>query len=178
MGDEGILVRVATDADLRYAEAASAMIAEAASDHDVALRPPELLREKILKGQAVVALEGSELVGFGFWSPWQGGRFVSHSGLVVRADMRGHSLGRRLKQALMESSRRHHPEAVLMSLTSSPAVQAMNRSLGFETVPLDRLTHDPAFWSACQTCRNYPELRAHPDHCRCDGMILRPDEEA
>jgi len=176
MNDGGIVVRSALESDVAYAQAAAALIAAAASDHDIALRPVELLREKILHGRAVLALEASELVGFGFWSPWAGGRFVSHSGLVVRADKRGLSLGRRLKLELLASSRRAFPGAILMSLTSSPAVKAMNQSLGFETVPLSELTDDPQFWRGCETCRNFAELQSHRDHCRCDGMILRPPE--
>ena len=172
-----IVVRMATAADAERAQAAAELIAQAASDNDIALRPVELLREKILHDRAVLALEGDTLVGFGYWSEWEGGRFVSHSGLVVRADKRGLALGRRMKMELFRSSRRAFPGATLMSLTSSPAVKALNASLGFEVVPLDGLARDPAFWEGCKTCRNYAELQAHPHWCRCDGMILRPDEE-
>ena len=178
MTGQEIVVRTAHEGDVAYAETASALIAQAAVDYDVAQRSPELLREKILHGRAALALAGDELVGFGFWSPWEGGRFVSHSGLVVRPDKRGLMLGKRLKDELLSSSRRHFPEAILMSLTSSNAVQAMNVSLGFERVRLDQLTADPEFWRGCESCRNFAELMAHRDHCRCDGMILRPDEEA
>jgi len=176
VADEEIVVRTALESDVGYADVASELIAQAAVDYDVAQRSPELLREKILHGRAVLALAGDELVGFGFWSPWQGGRFVSHSGLVVRPDKRGLMLGKRPKSELLASSRRHFPQAILMSLTSSSAVQAMNTSLGFERVRLDQLTADPEFWRGCESCRNYAELLAHRDHCRCDGMILPPDE--
>jgi len=173
-----VVVRVATEADAGFADAAAALIAAAARNHDVARRPPELLRAKIQAGQAVLALDGDELVGFGFWSLWQGGRFVSHSGLVVRADRRGIALGSRLKLALVASSRERHPDAVLMSLSSSPLVQAMNHALGFVRVPLDQLTTDPEFWRGCESCRNHSELCTHPGHCHCIGMILRPGEPA
>jgi len=168
-------VRVAGPADVRHADGAARLIAAAASAHDIATRSPELLAEKIRAGHAALALSGGELVGFGFWSAWEGGLFVSHSGLVVRADFRGHGLGRRLKLALFESSRRALPHATLMSLTTSPEVKAMNLSLGFHVVPLERLTEDPAFWEGCKTCRNYPEVKRRGEICCCEGMILEPD---
>ena len=133
---EELEVRWAEDADTTYAEAASALIAEAAQNSHIAPRAVEFLRDKIRRGRAVVAIAGDELVGFGYWSDWEGGTFVSHSGLVVRPDRRGAGLGRRLKTLLFESSRERYPRATLMSLTNSPEVKAMNRSLGFVVVPI------------------------------------------
>lgn len=169
-----IEVRVAGPADVRHAAAASALIAAAAAGHDIAQRSPELLAEKIRTGHAALALRAGELVGFGFWSEWEGGRFVSHSGLVVREDLRGHKLGRRLKLALFDSSRHVLPRASLMSLTTSPEVKAMNLSLGFQVVPLERLTKDPAFWAGCRTCRNYADVQRRGAICCCEGMLLEP----
>ncbi len=173
-GETPIEVRVAGPGDVQHAAAAAELIAAAAADHDIATRSPELLAEKIRTGHAAVALHAGELVGFGFWSEWEGGRFVSHSGLVVRGDLRGHGLGRRLKLALFESSRRVLPRATLMSLTTSPEVKAMNLSLGFRVVPLERLSKDPAFWAGCRTCRNYAEVQGRGELCCCEGMLLEP----
>jgi GNAT superfamily N-acetyltransferase len=170
------MVRAATRADAHRAEDAAALIAAAAASHDVALRAPALLRAKIEDDHAVVALEGEELVGFGFWSEWEEGRFVSHSGLVVRADRRGRGLGRRLKLALLESSRRGFPRASLMSLSNSPEIKALNLALGFRVVPLERLTRDPGFWDGCRACRNWAEVVARGERCCCEGMLLAPEE--
>ena len=173
---EAIVVRQARPEDARYAEAASRLIDTASSDYDIAGRAPAWLRKKIEGGRAAVALAGDELVGFGYWSDWEGGKFVSHSGLIVRADMQGHGLGRRLKTVLFESSKRELPDAILMSLTTSPQVKRLNESFGFKVVPLDRLTNDPAFWEGCRTCRNYAEVQARGERCCCDGMILEPED--
>ncbi len=174
MSDE-LDVRVADEGDEGYAEAAAALIAAAAADNDVARRPVEWLRDKLLRGRAAVAVADGELVGFGYWSDWEG-EFVSHSGLVVRTDKQGSGLGRRLKDLLFESSRRHFPRATLMSLTNSPAVKAMNLSLGFKVVPIERLTKDPSFWEGCKACRNYETVRARGEKCCCEAMILEPDQ--
>jgi hypothetical protein len=88
----------------------------------------------------------------------------------------GKGLGREMKALLFEQSRRELPDATLMSLTTSPQVKAMNLRLGFEVVPLEELTTDPAFWDGCKTCRNYEEVRARGEKCCCEGMVLRPEK--
>jgi hypothetical protein len=177
---EPITVRESGPADVRFAPAASALIDRVADRFDIARRAPDWLAPKIAKRHAALGLMpdesgGEELVGFGYWSDWEGGKFVSHSGLVVRPDLMGMGLGKRLKLVLFESSRRVLPRATLMSLTTSPQVRRMNLDLGFQVVPLDRLTKDPAFWEGCKTCRNYAAVQARGEICCCEGMILEPD---
>ncbi len=161
--------------DARLAEAASELIAQAASEFDIARRAPDWLRKKIEKGRAALALRGDELVGFGYWSAWENDAFVSHSGLVVKPGLRGRGLGKRLKRVLFDSSRRALPRATLMSLTTSPQVKELNLELGFRIVPLELLTKDPAFWEGCKTCRNYAEVQRQGKKCCCEGMILEPE---
>lgn len=177
-GADEVVVRPATASDAHLAAAASELIRGAARDNDIALRSVEWLRQKIEHERAVVALRAGELVGFGYWSEWEDGRFLSHSGLVVRADLRGQGLGRELKAILVAESRRAFPHATLMSLTTSPQVKALNQSFGFRVVPLERLTKDEAFWKGCQTCRNYAQVRERGERCCCEGMILEPGEGA
>ena len=153
------------------ASAASALIASAAGDNDIATREDSWLAEKIAHGKAAIALENGELVGFGYWSAWQDGAFVSHSGLVVRADQRGKGLGKRLKQVMMASSDAALPEAKAMSLTTSPQVKALNLALGFRMATFDELTSDEAFWAGCQTCRNYNDVQARGERCCCEAML-------
>ena len=172
--DADVLVRTATEGDVHHAGAASALIAAAAVDHDIAPREVPLLEEKLASGRAAIALSGERLVGFGFFSEWQGGAFVSHSGLVVDPEWRGRLLGRRLKRCLFEASERMFPDATTMSLTTSKAVKAMNLALGFRVVPLDELTTDPAFWEGCRTCRNYEQVQRAGDRCCCEGLIRPP----
>lgn len=169
-------VRLAGPDDAGHAGAAASLIRDAAGDADIAVREESFLRAKIESGRAVLALDGDVLVGFGYFSEWEGGRFVSHSGLVVRADQRGKGLGRRLKVALLEASRRRFPRATTMSLTSSEAVERMNLSLGFHRVPLSALTQDEEFWKGCLTCRNHARARAEGKRCCCFGMILPPED--
>ncbi len=166
-----VTVRVARKGDRVHAAAASRLIRRASAAHDLARRPAKLLREKIEHGKAAIALIDDELVGFGFFSEWEGGKFVSHSGLVVRDDQQGKGIGRRLKQALLRAGTRLFPRAKTMSITTSPAVEAMNRSLGFVRCPLSRLTKDAEFWKGCRTCRNFARVRRAGKKCCCFGMV-------
>jgi len=160
--------------DQDFAPLVAALIREASIEHDIALRAEELLEFKIRTGRAVMAFYDEDLVGFAYFSEWEEGRFISHSGLVVRADMRGAGLGRALKMALFEASRARFPDAVVMSLSSSEEVIALNRSLGFKPVPFEKMTRDEGFWKGCESCRNWPETHAAGERCCCQGMILEP----
>jgi GNAT superfamily N-acetyltransferase len=172
---KGCTVRRTGPQDLGLAVAAAALIREASREYDIAVRSEELLRSKISTGRAVVALCAEELVGFAYYSEWEGGRFLSHSGLVVSPDMRGEGLARALKTALLETSRERHPNATVMSLTNTTEVIALNSSLGFRPVSFDEMTQDEGFWQGCETCRNWIEIQSSGEKCCCQGMILTPD---
>jgi ribosomal protein S18 acetylase RimI-like enzyme len=168
-------IRASSAADIGLSQTASDLIASASDEFDIARRHPEFLEAKIQSGQAVFALDDHDLVGFGYFSDWDYGRFVSHSGLIVKPEYRGRGLGRRLKLALLKASRQQFPHAVLMSLTTSPEVKAMNLKLGFQVVPIEELTTDAAFWAGCKSCCRYTETLAKGLKCCCEGMVLRPN---
>ena len=175
MGEvDDLEVRESTPADVHLAAAASALIDAVADEYDIARRTPEWLAAKIEKRRAAVALDGETLVGFGYWSAWEGDAFVSHSGLVVSPEVKGRGVGRLLKAVLFDSTRRQLPQAKILSLTTSPQVRKMNLSLGFRVVPLDQLTKDEAFWAGCQSCRNYADVQARGERCCCEGMLWVP----
>ena len=175
MAKPSVDVRIADAGDRSYAAHAAEMIRRAARDNDIAVRQESLLLSKIESEQGVLALDGKRLVGFGFYSVWQDGTFVSHSGLVVHEDFRRHGLARRLKECLFAASRRRFPRAATMSLTASPIVRALNLSLGFREVPLSELTSDPEFWEGCLACRNHAEICLQGKRCCCEGMLLDPE---
>ncbi|MBK8976570.1 MAG: hypothetical protein IPM29_11690 [Planctomycetes bacterium] len=173
--DEHIEVRGSHPSDRLLADAAARLIADASRSHDVARRDPRLLAERIEAGMAALAIRAGELVGFGYFCAWEGGRYVSHSGLVVREDLRDRGLGRRLKLVLLHNSRQRYPGAITMSLTSSPQVRLLNLSLGFRVARRDELTSDPAFWAGCGACRNYEGICCRGERPRCHTMLLQPE---
>jgi N-acetylglutamate synthase-like GNAT family acetyltransferase len=144
----------------------------------IALRSEEYLAEAIRDRRAVVVLRGGELVGFATAHPWENGRFVSHSAMVVAPALRGRGLSRKMKLALVELSRQRWPTAAILSLTLSPQVEALNKSCGFEAVPYCDLTRDPGFWKGCEGCVHHAHLKRNQQQdCHCwAGLLLPPGQ--
>lgn len=178
MAEPAVEVRIGRAEDRDYAAAAARMIRRASRENDIAEREESLLLSKIERGRSVLALSGDRLVGFGFFSVWEGGAFVSHSGLVVHEDFRGHGLARQLKECLFTATRAQYPHAKTMSLTSSPIVRKLNLSLGFRDASFEELTTDPEFWAGCNACRNVDEMREQGKQCCCEGMLLETEEDS
>lgn len=139
-------------------------------------RSPELIKEKIEKGEAVIAfaLDG-RWAGFSFISSWDNGRFVSNSGLIVAPEFRHTGLAKNIKRKIFELSRQKYPEASIFSLTTGLAVMKMNHELGFEPVTYSELTTDEVFWENCKSCVNCSILlNKERKNCLCTAMLYDP----
>nr|WP_207539290.1 GNAT family N-acetyltransferase [Flavobacterium johnsoniae] len=140
---------------------------------------PELLKEKIKKGEAVIAFAtDGTWAGFSFISSWDNNQFVSNSGLIVAPQFRHTGLAKRIKRKIFELSRQKYPEAKIFSLTSGLAVMKMNHELGFEPVTYSELTSDEAFWENCKSCVNCPILLSKErKNCLCTAMLYDPKQK-
>ncbi|OXA98193.1 N-acetyltransferase [Flavobacterium oncorhynchi] len=139
-------------------------------------RSPELLEEKMKKGEAVIAF-GSDgtWAGFSFISAWNNGEYVSNSGLIVAPQFRHTGLAKKIKQKIFWLSRQKYPEAKIFSLTTGLAVMKMNHELGFEPVTYSELTTDDAFWENCKSCVNCSILMSKErKNCLCTAMLYNP----
>ena len=179
-----VSVRASEPSDFSYAEVAAELILRASQDFQIAARSPYMLMEKITAGHAALALEGEELIGFGYIAAWKDNT-VSHSGMVVREDHRGTGLFVKLKEVLMDIANREYPESDVISLTASDAVRKVNAGLGYQFVPLSELSKDPEFWNGCRGCKDYEtvnssdstaELNPFGMRCCCRGMRLVRNE--
>lgn len=141
-------------------------------------RSPELIEEKIKKGEAVIAFAADgRWAGFSFISCWDNGQFVSNSGLIVAPEFRHTGLAKRIKRKIFELSRQKYPDAKIFSLTTGLAVMKMNHELGFEPVTYSQLTTDDVFWENCKSCVNCPILRSKErKNCLCTAMIYDPKQ--
>ncbi len=176
---EHIEVAVAGPEQLRFAESVSRAIRREVDKGTLgmALRSPRTLREKILSGDAVLALDKTtgDWVGFGYVSPWEGGAFVATSALIVRPAYRGLGVARRLKEVALDAGRKRYPGARFFGLSTSEAVARINRDLGFKEVAYARITRDPGFWKGCETCPFHPVLEARGgESCQCKAMLWEP----
>jgi len=170
-----VRVLFAREEHVRHAPRATALLRWAAQEGAaVAARTPSYLARLMRERKAVLALARGRLVGFAFLQVWDGGAFVSHSGLVVDPAYRGAGVARALKEKTLVLTRRRFPRAAIVSLTRAPQVLRMNRRLGFRRVSQADLPRDPTFWSACRTCPYY-ESAARPKAERCCCKATRYD---
>lgn len=176
---DGIWVGVATEVDLPHVPEIlrATELAAVARGTGIAHRTPEALREKILDGRAIIARDGTAFAGFCYVEPWDGGAFVTNSGLIVRPEYRGHGLAWRVKRAAFQLCRTRWPEAKIIGLTSGAAVMRINTALGYVPVTFDAMPRDPAFWKGCEQCINYDVLQRNDRRrCICTAMLYDPDE--
>ena len=165
---------------IRYAKTVSACIDESAKSRGtgIARRTPEYIHEKMLNGNAVIALDHEEFAGFCYIEVWGHGKYVAHSGLIVAPKYRDQGLAKKIKREVFELSLKKYPEAKVFGITTGMAVMKINYQLGYKPVHFSELTDDPEFWKGCQTCKNFDVLtRTEQKMCLCTGMLYNPKEK-
>lgn len=165
---------------IRYAKTISACIDESAKSRGtgIARRTPEYIHEKMLNGNAVIALDHEEFAGFCYIEVWGHGKYVAHSGLIVAPKYRDQGLAKKIKREVFELSLKKYPEAKVFGITTGMAVMKINYQLGYKPVHFSELTDDPEFWKGCQTCKNFDVLtRTEQKMCLCTGMLYNPKEK-
>lgn len=175
-----VVISIADDSHLKYAEEISSLMAEAAKARGtgIAERTPEYLQQKMQQGKAVIALSGEQLAGFCYIESWGHDQYVANSGLIVHPDFRRTGLAKNIKKKIFELSTRKYPNAKIFGITTSLAVMKINSELGYKPVTFSELTTDDSFWKGCQSCQNYDILqRTKRNHCLCTGMLYDPDRE-
>ena len=73
---------------ISYAKDISKCIDESAKNRGtgIARRTPEYIAGKIQNGNAVIAIDKDQFVGFCYIEIWGHGKYVAHSGLIVTPD--------------------------------------------------------------------------------------------
>ncbi|AZA74206.1 GNAT family N-acetyltransferase [Chryseobacterium indoltheticum] len=142
----------------------------------IAKRSIEYLSEKISEGNAVVATENGEWVGFCYIETWSHGQFVANSGLIVSPKFRHGGIATLIKDRVFALSREKFPNAKIFGLTTGLAVMKINSDLGYKPVIYSELTQDEEFWSGCKNCVNYEILmKKERKNCLCTAMLFVPD---
>ncbi len=142
----------------------------------IAKRSPQSLQLKMKQGEAVIAFTSDgRWAGFSYISAWEGGKFVSNSGLIVAPEFRKSGIAKQIKHKIFELSRQKYPDAKIFSLTTGLAVMKMNHQLGFEPVTYSEITNDDHFWEGCNSCVNCPILHSKDrKNCLCTAMVYDP----
>ncbi|WP_228446726.1 GNAT family N-acetyltransferase [Chryseobacterium sp. 3008163] len=142
----------------------------------IAKRSIEYLSKKISDGNAVVATENGEWVGFCYIETWSHGQFVANSGLIVSPKFRERGAATLIKDKVFQLSRDKYPTAKIFGLTTGLAVMKINSDLGYKPVIYSELTQDEEFWNGCKSCVNYDILmKKERKNCLCTAMLFVPD---
>ena len=172
-------IMTANEMHFMYASIICDTMAESAKARGtgIAKRTPELIKEKMKEGNAIIALDGQNFVGFCYIETWDHEKFVANSGLIVSPEYRGMGMARKIKNKIFELSREKYPEAKIFSITTGLAVMRMNSDLGYKPVTFSELPQERTFWKGCQSCPNYDVLqRTKYAMCLCTGMVYNPEE--
>ena len=142
----------------------------------IAKRSIEYLSKKISEGNAVVASENGEWVGFCYIETWSHGQFVANSGLIVSPKFRHGGIATLIKDRVFALSREKFPNAKIFGLTTGLAVMKINSDLGYKPVIYSELTQDDEFWNGCKSCVNYEILmKKERKNCLCTAMLFVPE---
>ena len=173
-------IAIANESHIKYAQVISQTISESAQVRGtgIAKRSAEYIIQRLVNGNAVIALDGDKFAGFCYIEVWGHKKFVANSGLIVHPDYRKLGLAKEIKKAIFELSRKKFPDAKIFGITTGLAVMKMNYELGYKPVTFSELTNDPEFWRGCQTCKNFDILtRTDRKMCLCTGMLYDPDKK-
>ncbi len=174
-----IEIMVANEGHLKYIDTILEAISVAAAKRGtgIAKRSPEYIKNKMMEGKAIIALDGEDFAGFCYIESWSDKQFVANSGLIVVEKYRGHGLAKAIKKKSFDISRQLYPSAKLFGLTTGLAVMKINSELGYRPVTFSELTQDKEFWKGCEACVNFDILTRNSNKmCLCTGMLYDPAE--
>jgi len=168
---------IANESHFKYAQIICDTISESAKVRGtgIAKRTTDYILQKLKKGNAVIALDNGNFVGFCYIEIWGHDKYVANSGLIVHPDYRNQGLAKKIKKSIFELSVKKFPTAKIFGITTGLAVMKINYELGYQPVTFSELTDDPQFWKGCQTCKNFDILtRTEQKMCLCTGMLYDP----
>ena len=99
-------IKLANAKHIVYSKLISKLIDESAKNRGtgIARRSPLYIKEKILSGNSVIALDKNNFAGFCYIEAWEHGKYVAHSGLIVSPKYRNMGIGKKIKKKVLELS--------------------------------------------------------------------------
>ena len=174
------VVKTTSHQDYKYAQQISDEMALSAQKRGVAVaqRPKELIKEKMKKGLAVIAINNDtgEWMGFCYLEVWQHEKMVANSGLIIAEAYRGLGISKEIKLKMFELSRERYPGAIILSLSTSPAVIHVNHHLGFTTISHQRVMKNEWVCNGSNSWVNYTDLmKNNHGNLPYTAMVYIPD---
>ncbi|APD08128.1 argininosuccinate synthase [Flavobacteriaceae bacterium UJ101] len=176
-----IVVRIATEADQKFAEDICKEMEESAKKRGtgIAKRAPEYLAQKMIHQNAIIALVDNKIAGFSYIEIYDDGEFITNSGLIVFPEFRNLGLAKKIKKEIFKLSRTKFKGAKIVSITTSSAVLKLNTELSFRPVTFEELPVSESFWKGCQSCVNYDVLsRNNRKMCLCTGLLYDKEKKS
>ncbi len=176
-----IVVRIATEADQKFAEDICNEMEESAKKRGtgIAKRAPEYIARKMANQNAVIAFIDDKIAGFSYIEIYDDGEFVTNSGLIIFPEYRKLGIAKKIKKEIFKLSKTKFKGAKIVSITTSSAVMKMNTALGFRPVTFEELPVSDAFWKGCQSCVNYDVLsRNNRKMCLCTGLLYDKEKNS
>ena len=173
-------IEIANTQHTQYAEKLCQLYKDSANERKtgIAQRKVEYIRDKIISGNAIIALMDEKLVGFCYIETWSHGKYVANSGLIVNPEFRNQGYAKSIKEKVFKLARDKYPNAKVFGITTSLAVMKINSDLGYKPVTFSELTQDEPFWDGCKSCPNYDILiRNERKLCLCTGMLASAKNE-
>ena len=175
---DDFVVRVATEDDVKYAQAICDEMADSAKARGtgIAKRSPEYVANKMREGKAVIAFhKDGSWAGFSYIESWGHGNYVANSGLIVNPVYRKVGLAKAIKTLTFFLSLKKFSGSKLFGLTTGLAVMKINNEIGYRPVTYAELTDDEQFWKGCENCVNYDILQSKGrKNCLCTAMLFDP----
>ena len=99
-----MIIKLANAEHIEYSKLISKLIDESAKIRGtgIARRSPMYIKEKILSGNSVIALDKNNFAGFCYIEAWEHGKYVAHSGLIVSPKYRNMGIGKKIKKKVLE----------------------------------------------------------------------------
>jgi len=170
-------IRVASETDILHADEVCRWyhISSQERGTGIATRTVSYIQKKMQTGDAVIAYNGIEPIGFCYIETFEDKNYVSNSGLIVDKDYRGNGIAKEIKAKVFALARSKYPKAKVFGITTSDKVMKINIDLGYIPTTFENLTSDERFWNGCSSCPNYNILiDKNKKMCLCTGMIADP----
>lgn len=142
-------------------------------------RSISFLQTKVENQLAVIAIDKltQQWMGFCYLEPWTNLSFIAVSGLIVAPQYRNMGLSRWIKNAALNLSLNKYPQAIVFSLSSSAAVHAVNKDLGYEIIAIDELLNNKDFLLGQQSWVDYIALMRDTNKLKhYQAMLYRPNK--
>lgn len=169
-------VRVANKKDIIHAFTISKQIEESVILRriGIAKRDAKYISNKIIEGNAVLAIFNGTVVGFCYIETFQE-EFIAHSGMIVFPLFRHKGISKYIKSFILKFSSYKFPIANICSITTNPSVWKINIDLKFKSVSFLELTNSYRFWNNCSGCNYYNLLLTNNRNmCLCTALQVKP----